>query len=102
MAREQIKADWNTIDPDTLPEVVKVAYNEYKAAYRMMKDARTNFEAAMDNTILPPKGQRLVFGYNFGKLSVAIVPDDRKPASKSTPQSLSSFLATTAASGRRC
>ena len=41
-----------------------------------------------------PVGKRMVCGYNFGKLSVAIVDDDRKPA-KAQPakQSLADFLA---------
>jgi hypothetical protein len=101
MAREQIKAEWQTIDVDTLPEAQKKAYDAYKDAYRIMKAMRENFENDMAELAKPPVGQRLVFGYNFGKLSVALVPDDRKPAAKSAPQSLSAFLASTSASGRR-
>lgn len=39
-----------------------------------------------------PDGKRLVFGYNFGKLSVALVDDDAKPSTAKGTTSLSDFL----------
>jgi hypothetical protein len=101
MAREQIKAEWQTIDVDTLNEGQREVYDNYKVAYRHMKACREVFEARMTEDAQLPSGQRLVFGYNFGKLSIAAVADDRKPAAKSAPQSLSAFLASAATSGRR-
>jgi hypothetical protein len=101
MAKERIAAEWQTIDIDTLNPDLAEAYRSYKAAYAEMKRIREGFERMMADHVPLPAGQRLVFGYNFGKLSIAAVADDRKPAAKSAPQSLSAFLASTSASGRR-
>ncbi len=39
------------------------------------------------------KGSKLVFGYNFGKLSIAIVPDTDKPKATAKPKlSLADYL----------
>jgi len=91
MAKDAI---WSTIDPETLPTHVQSLYLDYKQAYQVAKANRKQFEAAMSTAASLPAGQRMVFGYNFGKLSVAIVKDDRpqaKPARKA--QSLSEYLA---------
>jgi hypothetical protein len=95
-------AVWSEINPDTLPEALMVAYADYKEQYRVMKAARLRFEENMQIAAALPQGKRMVFGYNFGKLSVAIVDDDRKPA-KATPakQSLADFIAAQQASGKR-
>ena len=95
-------AVWTEINPDTLPTDVKSAYDSYKEAYRCMKSARQGFECFMAEVAEVPQGKRMVFGYNFGKLSVAIVDDDRKPA-KATPakQSLADFIAAQQAAGAR-
>jgi hypothetical protein len=101
MAKDS-NAVWSELNPDTLaPEMAK-AYAEYKELYRMMKAQRQAFETMVSNAAQLPKGKRVVFGYNFGKLSVAIVEDDRKPA-KATPakQSLADFIASQAQAGRR-
>ena len=95
-------ATWTELDPATLPNSVKVMYDNYKAQYKAMKEARLGFEFEMGQFAQVPDGKRMIFGYNFGKLSVAIVDDDRKPA-KATPakQSLADFIASQQAAGRR-
>lgn len=101
MAKQQrVEADWHTIDPTTLPEMARKLYDASKEAYRVYKAERAAFEESMQAGV--PEGFRMVFGYNFGKLSVAIVPDDRKPkAAKATTQSLADFLKAQASAGRR-
>lgn len=100
MAVAKQDADWVNIDIETLGSTGRKAYDDYKAAYKVMKDARAEFERLMAQDI--PKGQRMIFGYNFGKLSVAVVEDDRKaPKAKATTQSLSDFLAQAKAHGDR-
>lgn len=98
MAKQE--ANWVNIDIDTLHDEARNAYDAYKAAYRAMKAAREAFEGVMSEDI--PSGQRMIFGYNFGKLSVAVVEDDRKAAKpKAQTQSLSQFLAQAKANGDR-
>lgn len=95
------KANWVEISADDLPEDIRQAYDAYKLAYKHMKAQRERFEQAMADRAEVPKGRRLVFGYNFGKLSVAVVDDDRKPAKAATPKlSLTEFMAQQQASGR--
>lgn len=94
-------AQWVTIDPTTLDADVLEAYAQYKDAYREMKELRNAFEKAMAVDV--PSGERMIFGYNFGKLSIAIVADDRverKP--KQATQSLADYLARRAAAGQSC
>jgi len=94
-------AVWVEIDPETLAGDQRQAYADYKAAYRMMKEARQAFEALMSADV--QTGERMIFGYNFGKLSVAIVEDDRKAAKpKAMKQSLAEYLASRSAHGDRC
>lgn len=97
MAR--VEANWVELDPSTLTAAQQESYHAYKAAYRVMKDQRVEFEREMQAGV--PEGSRMVLGYNFGKLSAAIVPDDRKPAKAKSTQSLSEFLAAQGASGQR-
>lgn len=98
MAKQE--ANWVNIDVDSLPLDTKDAYAAYKAAYLAMKNARGKFEERMASDI--PQGQRMIFGYNFGKLSVAVVEDDRKAAKpKAQTQSLSDFLKSAQSHGDR-
>lgn len=99
MARNTVKqdADWITVDPNTLDAADLARFTEYKEAYKMMKAAREAFENGMQASV--PEGERMIFGYNFGKLSVAIVADDRKPAKAKATVSLADYLAARAASG---
>lgn len=85
---------WHEINPETLDDGLLRAYQSYKAAYARMKAERVQFEDSMQLAAALPVGKRMVFGYNFGKLSVAIVDDDRKPkTAQPAKQSLSDFLA---------
>lgn len=93
-------AVWVEIDPSSLATAQQQAYEGYKALYREMKAKREAFEQAMQEGV--PEGQRMVFGYNFGKLSVAIVADERKAAKpKQGSLTLAQFIAQQAASGSR-
>jgi hypothetical protein len=100
MAKANGNLTWAEIDPATLPETVQKAYEAYKAAYREMKECRMLFEAELNEAADPPKGKRVVCGYNFGKLSIALADAKEAPkaASKGT---LADFLAGQMASGRR-
>ena len=91
---KNMDAVWSEINPETLPSAIREAYALYKEMYKEMKAQRTAFETMLANAAGMPEGKRIVFGYNFGKLSVALVDDDRKPA-KATParQSLADFIA---------
>lgn len=98
MAR--IEANWVEINVSSLQPEQAQAYEAYKAKYREMKVCREAFESIMQTGV--PDGSRMILGYNFGKLSAAIVPDDRKPAkAKASTQSLAEFLAAQANAGRR-
>lgn len=98
MAKQE--ASWQTLDVDTLTPAQRKAYDEYRALRRKAAEARDAFESTMQGPV--PEGQRMIFGYNFGKLSVAIVDDDRKPGKpKAQAKSLADFLAEQLASGRR-
>lgn len=98
MAKQE--ANWVNIEINSLSPKQQDAYEAYKAGYRAMKAQREAFEQVMSEAI--PQGQRMIFGYNFGKLSVAVVEDDRKVAKpKATTQSLSDFLAQAKSHGDR-
>lgn len=91
-------ATWVGIDVDTLSVEQRRAYDAYKDAYRVMKDNRGAFERMM--AVGVPQGQRMIFGYNFGKLSVALVVDDAKASKpKQATVSLVDYLAMQAAGG---
>lgn len=92
MAKEAIKATWTQIDTDSLPTPIAKQYANYKSAYAEMKAERKAFEDAIAAVLSVPQGKRAIFGYNFGKLSIAIVADDAKPKSTSSAVSLQSLL----------
>ena len=89
------KPDWTQLDPDTLSPDLRKAYDEYKAAAKAAAILRTTFEALMTNAIDPLDGEKLAFGYKFGKLSLAIVPAD-KPKRRTAALSLADYLASKA------
>ena len=101
MAKANSDAQWIEIDPTTLGADIGAAYAMYKDQYKVMKECRLAFETMVSDGAGLPTGKRIVFGYNFGKLSMAVVDDDRKPA-KSTPakQSLADYIANQSAGGR--
>lgn len=73
-------AVWSELNVDSLEGANKAQYDAYKALYRQMKEARETFEGGMQG--YAPEGKRIIFGYNFGKLSVAIVEATDKPKAK--------------------
>lgn len=101
MAKEAIKANWQTIDPASLSVPIQKQFERYRIAYREMKAERDAFETAVREQAALPTGKKLAIGYNFGKLSFAVVDDDAKPAKTSGSLSLSAFLAGQTAQGKR-
>lgn len=85
------KPDWTQLDPDTLSADLRKAYDDYKAANKAAQTMRNVFEAKMTNAIDPLDTEKVIFGYNFGKLSLAIVPAD-KPRKPSAAVSLADFI----------
>ncbi len=59
---------------------VKAKYNAHKDAakalpsYAAHKSAQAAFEQAVTDAFDCPEGHALVFGYNYGKLSIAVKP----------------------------
>ena len=95
-------AVWIDVDLDTLSGDMRAAYEAYKVAQRAAAELRTQFEALVNKGTELPQGQKLVFGYRFGKLSAAVVADDSKPkAGTPAKQGLADFIATQQAAGRR-
>jgi len=70
MAKAKQELSWQEIDPASLPEQQQTLYAEYKQAYAAMKAKRAAFEASLQPAA--PQGKRIVVGYNFGKLSLAL------------------------------
>ena len=87
------KADWQELDPTALAPKLATAYEQYKANYKAMKVSRLQFEDMMQHGV--PEGKRMVFGYRFGKLSVAIVEArEEAPRASAKPKlTLAQFLA---------
>ena len=66
---------WQNIDPASLPEDLRLHYDAYKAAQDAASKARVLFESECNLAFDVGSGNRLAFGYKFGRLSVAIVRD---------------------------
>ena len=100
---KQARADltWTEIDPASLPKLVQDAYHAYKAQYAEMKACREVFERALNAAASPPNGKRVVCGYNFGKLSIALADAATAPKSSQAKGSLADFLAASQSEGRR-
>jgi|HubBroStandDraft_3_1064219.scaffolds.fasta_scaffold00002_10 hypothetical protein len=107
------KEDWRTLDEQALinaigTELGAVQWANYQAskeAYRAYKVTRDLFEAGMQDAFRAklPEGVELKFGYNFGKLSIAVGPvSERKAQPKAESESLGDWLASQASSGQRC
>lgn len=101
MAKTDSNLVWSTIDPETLDTQSRKLYAAYKAAREAAKDAKDAFEESVRDRADVPKGKRLVFGYNFGKLSAALANDDSKPKADKNAGSLSDFLKAQGVMGRR-
>lgn len=91
MAKNE-KLDWTMIDPTTLPADCRKAYEAYKANYAVMKKAKDEFEAMVTAQLDLPKGKTVVFGYMFGKLSVALTDIVDKPKAKTSAIALSDLI----------
>ena len=98
---KQTRSDltWTEIDPASLPKLVQDAYHAYKAQYAEMKACREVFERALNAAVSPPQGKRVVCGYNFGKLSIALADAAAAPKSSQAKGSLADFLAQASARG---
>jgi hypothetical protein len=77
-ANKVAKGDWTEVDPGSLPAQLSKPYTDYLAARKLAADKREAFEALFKTALKGrvPAGKKAVFGYNFGKLSMAIVEDD--------------------------
>lgn len=88
---------WRNVDPTDIPPAALALYTEYKALQRQAAAARDKFEAefSLSLGITPDHAQRIVFGYKFGKLSIAVAPNDKpKPKPRSAQAAtLADFLA---------
>jgi hypothetical protein len=73
---------WNEIDPATLAPAIKAKYDAYKVAYAKAKEFRAAFETEASKAAALPATHRMVYGYNFGKLSMAIGLATSEKASK--------------------
>ena len=82
-------AVWNNIDPASLPEDLAKLYYAYQQAQAKASDARKLFESECNEAFDCGKGNRLAFGYKFGKLSVALVPD--APRASASAKSLTAI-----------
>jgi hypothetical protein len=95
-------AQWQQIDPSTLAPELQASYASYVAARREAGKLKAQFERDMNEHAELPAGLRMVFGYNFGKLSAAVVADDKPQAKPKAPTlSLAAFLRRQVASGHR-
>jgi hypothetical protein len=86
---------WRNVETDDIPVTALELYNSYKTLQRQAAAAREAFEAAfaLALAITPTDPRRIVFGYKFGKLSIAIAPNDKpKPTPKRTTSTLSDFV----------
>ena len=91
----------NDVDVESLGEDLAEYYNEYRKARKYANDCRINFESAMQSLASP--GHKLVFNYQFGKLSVAEVVGtftQDKPKASKPKESLQDWLAKQRSNGR--
>ena len=83
--------EWTQLDPSSLSPDLRKAYDAYRDAARHANSLREAFERAMTVAIDPLDTEKVVFGYRFGKLSLAIAPAD-KPRKPSAAVSLADFI----------
>lgn len=80
MSKKQNELVWNTVAVETMPKPQQAAYAEFKALQDKANKAREKFEASF-LTLAREKGhcaadRELLFGYRFGRLAVALAPED--------------------------
>jgi len=102
MAKQASDAQWQEIDVNSLDESLRTPYELYKEAAREAAQLRAAFEKDMNDALASaiPQGHKVVFGYRFGKLSMAVVKDESKPKAAGK-QSLGDYLKGMQSSGRR-
>ena len=83
--------EWTKLDAESLSPDLRKAYDDYRAAAKAAATLRTAFEALMTNAIDPLDTEKVIFGYKFGGLSLAIVPAD-KPKRRTAAISLADFI----------
>lgn len=93
--------DWTDIDPTQLPRQAQEAFADYKTAYRAMKAAKEHFEQTARAGIPTPEGKVVRFGYNFGKLAIALDDASAAKASAKPKLDLSAWIAAQQAAGAR-
>lgn len=102
MASEKSELQWQNVDVAELSQDAQTTYAASKEAYKAYKAARFVFENTMNTEFAEhlDDSSELKFGYNFGKLSVAIGPKTtRKSKNEAPKQTLAEFLAAQNASG---
>jgi hypothetical protein len=92
-ATSTTQLDWSEVDMDTLPESAAEAYDAYKAARKAAAEAKAEFELAFTKAARKakklPDSKKLLFGYNFGKLSIAVTDNVEEPAKASAKKKFS-------------
>jgi hypothetical protein len=77
MATEKSKPEFVKVDPASLPEGLKAKWAALVKVNAAQKAAEDEFEAAFisasNKAKRIPEGKKLVFGYKFGGLAVALV-----------------------------
>lgn len=89
----------NDVDVAQFSEETQIAYHEYKEAQRKAAALRDAFESGVRAEFPVRQGSKLVFGYRFGKLSLAIAPDDSKPKVRASGN-LADWIAAQQGNGR--
>ena len=93
MAKEPLV--WNELDTDSFKGDMAKAYAAYVEARTKAKEAKDAFEVIGRKALVAAKVvetdnvERVVFGYNFGKCSVAIAPEKKAKAKSANLISLS-------------
>lgn len=76
------KEAWKTIDIDTLKPALRKAYDALKAKRAEASVLRDEFEKLVSTEVALPTGKRMAFGYNYGKLSMAVTEAEERKAPK--------------------
>ena len=95
--------NWTNVNPANLSTELQNRYAQMKEAYKVYAQRKGEFEQAMQAEFggKLSADKELKFGYNFGKLSIAI--GDKRPerkAKQAQTDSLGDWLAAQQANGR--
>lgn len=88
---------WATVDPNSLSDETKLAYDEYRELRQRARQAQEQFEALFRDEA---GSDGIRFGYNFGKLTIAQGDAPRQKAAPKPTVSLEAFLGSQRANGR--